>query len=58
MQYAIEMFVSIVQIECILTPRLPEEFKWGFFVNWRGGQVHNMKEDLAQEISNKLRHCC
>lgn len=30
-KYAIEMFVSIAQIECLLTPCLSEQFKWGFF---------------------------
>jgi hypothetical protein len=53
-KYAIEMFVSVAQIECLLTPRLSEEFKWGFFVNWRGGIGHNIEDDLAQEISNRL----
>lgn len=53
-KYAIEMFVSIAQIECMLTPRLSEEFKWGFFVNWRGGAGNNMEDDLAQEIDNRL----
>lgn len=53
-KYAIEMFVSIAQIECLLTPRLSQEFKWGFFVNWRGGAGNNIEDDLAQEISNKL----
>ena len=53
-KYAIEMFISIAQIECLLTPRLSNEFKWGFFVNWRGGIGKNMEEDLAQEISNRL----
>ena len=53
-KYAIEMFVSIVQIECLLTPHLAEQFKWGFFVNWRGGAGRNIEDDLAQEISN----CC
>lgn len=52
-KYAIEMFVSIAQIECLLTPRLSEEFKWGFFVNWRGGAGNNIEDDLAQEISNR-----
>lgn len=51
-KYAVEMFVSIAQIECLLTPRLSEEFKWGFFVNWRGGAGHNIEDDAAQEISN------
>ena len=53
-KYAIEMFISIAQIECMLTPRLAEEFKWGFFVNWRGGDGKNIKDDLAQEIQNRL----
>lgn len=53
-KYALEMFVSIAQIECLLTPRQSEEFKWGFFVNWRGGKGKNIEDDLAQEISNRL----
>ena len=53
-KYAIEMFVSIAHIECLLTPRLAQEFKWVFFVNWRGGAGNNIEDDLAQEISNKL----
>jgi hypothetical protein len=48
------MFVSIAQIECLLTPRLAEEFKWGFFINWRGGKGKNIEDDMAQEISNRL----
>ena len=31
--YSIEMFVLVEQIECLLTPRLSEEFRWGFFGN-------------------------
>ena len=53
-KYAIEMFISIAQIEFLLTPRLSEEFKWVFFLNWRGGSGHNIEDDLAQEISNRL----
>jgi hypothetical protein len=53
-KYAIEMFVSIAQIECLLTSRLSEQFKWGFFVNWRGGAGKNIEDDLAQEISNRI----
>ena len=52
-KYAIEMFVSIAKIECLLTPRLAEQFEWGFFVNWRGGAGRNIEDDLAQEISNR-----
>ena len=53
-KYALEMFVSIAQMECMLTPRMSEEFKWGFFVNWRGGAGNNMEDDMAQEIFNRL----
>ncbi|XP_057307902.1 uncharacterized protein LOC130645814 [Hydractinia symbiolongicarpus] len=53
-KYALEMFVSIAQVECLLTPRLSEEFKWGNFVNWRGGKGKNIEDDLAQEIVNKV----
>lgn len=53
-KYALEMFVSIAQIECMLTPRMSEEFKWGFFVSWRGGAGNNMEDDIAQEIFNRL----
>ena len=32
-KYAIEMFVSIAQMECLLTPRLSAEFECFFFTN-------------------------
>ena len=54
-RYALEMSIRIAQIECLLTPKLAEEFKWGFFNNWRGGAGKNIEDDLAQEISNRLR---
>jgi len=44
-KYAIDMFASFAQIECMLTPRMSEEFKWGFFVSWRGGAGKNMEDD-------------
>jgi hypothetical protein len=53
--YALEMFTSIAQIEYLLTPRRSEVFKWGFFVNWCGGEGKNIEDDLAQEISNRVR---
>ena len=53
-KYAKEMFVAISQYECLLTPRLAEEFKWGYFVNWRGGEGNNIEDDLCQEISNGI----
>ncbi len=48
------MFVSIAQIECLLTPRLSKEIKWGFFCNWKGGAENNIEDDLAKEISNAV----
>ena len=53
-KYAIEMFISIAQVESLLTPQLAEQFKWSYFVNWKGGEGNNMEEDKAQEITNKL----
>lgn len=37
-KYAIEMFLSIAQMECLLTPRLSEEFKWGFLATGKVGK--------------------
>jgi hypothetical protein len=53
-KYALEMFVSIAQMECLLTPCLSAEFKWGFFTNWRGGHGNNIEDDLVQEITNQI----
>ena len=53
-KYAIEMFTSIAQIECLLTPRMSEEFRWGFFCNWNGGKARNIEDDMAQEIYNNI----
>lgn len=53
-KYALEMFVSIAQIECLSTPRLSAQLKWGFFCNWTGGMGRNIEDDLAQEISNNI----
>ena len=53
-KYAIEMFVSIAQMECMLTERLSEQFKWSFFCNWHGGIGRNIENDVAQEICNSI----
>ena len=34
--------------------RMSEEFKWGFFSNWKGGEGNNVEDDLIQEIFNKI----
>ena len=49
-KYAIEMFVSTAQMECLLTPRLSAEFRWVFSCNWTGGKTRNIEDDVAQEI--------
>ena len=45
-KYAHEMFVSIIQIECTLTERLSQEFKWGFFSSSHGRKGHNVEGDV------------
>lgn len=58
-KYAIEMFVSIAQVECLLIA-LTKKFKRGFFLNWKGGEGNNIEDDLAQLIQKKLsnkQHC-
>lgn len=58
-KYAIEMFVSIAQVEWLLIA-LTKEFKRGFFLNWNGGEGNNIEDNLAQLIQKKLsnkEHC-
>ena len=53
-KHALALFVSIAQNQCLLTARLAEEFKWGFFVNRRGYAGNNIEDDVAQEIFSRL----
>ena len=53
-KHAIEMFHSIAQMEVMLPKKQAEEFKWGFFTNWSGGEGMNIEDDLVQEICNRL----
>ena len=53
-KYALEMFIAIAQVECLLPPQLAARMKWGYFVNWKGGKGKNVEADLAQEVSNRL----
>ena len=58
-KYAIEMFVSIAQVEWLLIA-LTKEFKRGFFLNWNSGEGNNIEDNLAQLIQKKLsnkEHC-
>ena len=53
-KYAIEMFVSIAQIECLLLPSYLRNLDGGSFCNWNGGKTRNIEDDLTQEIYNNI----
>eukprot|EP00794_Sanderia_malayensis_P016282 gene16282-17920_t len=53
-KYALEMLISIIQKEVLLSEKMAEKVKWGKFVNWKGGKGNNIENDLAQEISIKM----
>ena len=48
-KYAIEMFVSVVQMEYMLPPKLCEEFKWGFFSNCMVVKATTLKMTLPKK---------
>ena len=50
--YAIEMLVSIVQNEVLLSPRQAHQCKWAALANWNGGKDKNIEIDLLQENRN------
>ena len=50
--YAIEMFVSLAQIEALLSPREAERAIYSRFVNLRGGERNGMATDLGHENGN------
>ena len=47
------MFVNIAQIECLLTPHLAEEFKWGYYVNLPVGK--GQKQEILNKISKNIK---
>ena len=51
--YAIEMLVSIIQNEVLLSPAEAHQCKWSSIVNWKGGSNKNIEIDLLQENRNK-----
>ena len=53
--YAIEMLISIVQIEVLLSPKEAHQCKWAALANWRGGKDKNIEIDLLQENRNADR---
>ena len=51
--YAIEMLVSIVQIEVFLSESEAHRCKSASTVNWKGGSGNNIEADLLQENINR-----
>jgi hypothetical protein len=50
--YAIEMLISTLQNEVLLSPREAHQCKWAALANWRGGKDKNIEIDLLQENRN------
>ena len=50
--YAIEMLISIVQNEVLLSPKEAHQCKWAALANWRGEKNKNIEIDLLQENQN------
>ena len=48
------MFVSIAQIEALVSQEMAHRLTWGRFVNWHGGEGNNIACDMAQEICNRV----
>ena len=51
--YAIEMLVSIVQVEVFLSEAEAHTCKRASTVNWKGGSGNNIEVDLLQENINR-----
>ena len=50
--YAIEMFINILQCEVLLSEAEAHACKWAATVNWKGGPRNNIEIDLFQENRN------
>ena len=51
--YAIEMLISTIQNEVLLSPAEAHQCKWAGLANWKGGRNKNIEIDLLQENRNK-----
>ena len=51
--YAIEMLISTIQNEVLLSAAEAHQCKWAALVNWKGGENKNIEIDLLQENQNK-----
>ncbi len=52
-EYAIEMLISIMQSQILLSQTEAHKRKWASTVNWSGGERRNVEIDLFQENRNK-----
>lgn len=50
--YAIEMLISIIQNEVLLSPAEAHHCKGAALANWKGGRNKNIEIDLLQESRN------
>ena len=50
--YAIEMLISIIQNEVLLSPAEAHHCKWAALADWKGGIEKNIEIDLLQENRN------
>ena len=51
-EFAIEMFVNILQCQVLLSEMEAYNCKWAATVNWKGGAGNNIEIDLFQENRN------
>ncbi|CAB4004804.1 Hypothetical predicted protein, partial [Paramuricea clavata] len=51
--YAIEMPISIIQLEAFLSQAESHQIMWAGTVNWKGGNSRNIEIRLLQENRNK-----
>ncbi len=51
-EYAIEMFINILQCNVLLSETEAHRCKWAATVNWKGGAGKNIEIDLFQENRN------
>jgi hypothetical protein len=51
-EFAIEMFINILQSEVLLSEAEAYHCQWAATVNWKGGAGHNIEIDLFQENMN------
>ena len=51
-EYAIEMFINILQCQVLLSEAESHRIKWAATVNWKGGVGRNIEIDLFQENRN------